>query len=119
MNWIGTWRNQYGSTLKITEEKDGLIKGLFKTALRDSAFFGHELQVTGVCYDDCINFAFGISDERLVSVCSFTGMLRDGKLQTVWHVVTSRRAEVGRRPQRLGWAHSVQTNADIFESGSH
>lgn len=115
MNWTGTWRNQYGSTLTIAEERDGLIKGLFRTALQDSAFFGRELQVTGICRGDCINFAFGISDEPSTSICSFTGMLRDEKLETVWHVVTSRKAEAGQPTQKLGWAHSVQTNADTFE----
>ena len=114
VTWTGTWRNQYGSTLKITEQQDGLIKGTFKTALQDSAFFGHELPVTGVWFDDCINFAFGIG-KGPTCVCSFTGMLREDKLQTVWHVVTSVKAGPSGQMQRMGWAHSVQSNADTFE----
>lgn len=115
MTWVGTWRNQYGSILRITDDGDGLIKGGFKTALQDSAFFGHDLPVTGVWFDDCINFAFGMMDEGPTSICSFTGMLRENKLQTIWHVVSS--AKLGRDEsiQKLGWAHSVQTNADTFE----
>ncbi|KVE08916.1 avidin/streptavidin family protein [Burkholderia anthina] len=115
MNWIGTWRNQYGSTLSITDDKAGAIRGVFSTALRDSAFFGHDLPVSGVWFDDCINFAFGISDGLVSGICSFTGMLRDGKLETVWHVVTSKAPRQGSRALEMGWAHAVQTNADTFE----
>lgn len=115
MSWIGTWRNQYGSTLTIVEDRDGLIKGTFKTALRDSAFYGHELRAIGVWFDDCVNFAFGMSGEGLTSICSFTGMLRENKLQTVWYVVTSAKAGHSDQIEKLGWAHSVQTNADTFE----
>lgn len=38
MSWTGIWRNQYGSTVEITDEQDGLIRGTFKTALQDSVF---------------------------------------------------------------------------------
>lgn len=115
MSWTGTWRNQYGSTLTIIDDRDGSIKGTFKTALPDSAFYGHELQATGVWFDDCVNFAFGTSEQGLTSICSFTGMLRENKLRTVWHVVTSAKAGHSGRIEKLGWAHSVQTNVDIFE----
>jgi len=115
MTWTGIWRNQYGSTLTIMQDRNGLIEGRFKTALQDSAFFGHELPVTGVWFGDCINFAFGMAGEGPTSICSFTGMLRDNKLQTVWHVVTSAKIDPSGRVETLGWAHSVQTNADTFE----
>ncbi|MGR3907484.1 avidin/streptavidin family protein [Burkholderia sp. SR8] len=115
MNWIGTWRNQYGSTLNITDDKQGVIRGEFSTALQDSAFFGEDLPVSGVWFGDCINFAFGISNDRATAICSFTGMLRDGKLQTLWHVVTSKAPRHGSQPSGLGWAHAVQTNGDTFE----
>ncbi|KAA1183873.1 avidin family protein [Rhizobium tropici] len=115
MTWTGTWRNQYGSTLTIIADQDGLIKGTFKTALQDSAFFGHELPATGVWFDDCINFAFGTAGDGPTSICSFTGMLREGKLQTVWHVVTSAKVGNSGQAEKLGWAHSVQTNVDTFE----
>ncbi|OEC96059.1 MULTISPECIES: avidin/streptavidin family protein [unclassified Rhizobium] len=115
MSWTGIWRNQYGSTVEITDEQDGLIRGTFKTALQDSVFFGSELPVAGVWFDDCINFAFGMAGEGSTSICSFTGMLREKKLQTIWHVVTSRKPEQPGRARKLGWAHSVQTNADTFE----
>ena len=115
MDWIGTWRNQYGSTLTITDDEHGLIRGVFRTALQDSAFFGQELPVTGVWYGACVNFAFGMSNDLATAICSFTGMLRDGRLQTVWHVVTSQSPRDGSRPSEFGWAHAVQTNADTFE----
>lgn len=114
MIWKGIWRNQYGSILRIDDDQGGVIKGVFETALQDSAFFGHQLPVTGVWFDDCINFAFGMTGEGPTCICSFTGMLRENELQTVWHVVTS--AKHGREGmQKLSWVHSVQTNADTFE----
>ena len=88
MNWIGTWRNQYSSTLVITEDREGIIHGVFVTALRDSAFLGHDLPVTGIWHGDCVNFAFGISNDQATAICSFTGMLRDGKPQTAWHGIS-------------------------------
>jgi hypothetical protein len=115
MTWVGTWRNQYGSVLKITGDGDGLIKGSFKTALRDSSFFGHELPVTGIRFEDCITFAFGLTGEGPTSICSFTGMLRDNKLQTIWHVVTSATLGDGGTIRKVGWAHSVHTNVDTFQ----
>lgn len=39
MPWTGTWRNQYGSTLVVTNDAGGRIEGSFRTALRDSGFF--------------------------------------------------------------------------------
>jgi Avidin family len=115
MTWIGSWRNQYGFTLKITGDGNGLIQGVFTTALQDSAFFGHEVPVTGIYVDDCVNFAFGITGDGPTSICSFTGMLREKKLQTIWHVVTSEKPGPDNHMQKLRWAHSVQTNADTFE----
>lgn len=115
MNWIGTWRNQYGSRLIITDDARGAIHGVFSTALEDSAFHGQDLLVTGIWCGDCINFAFGMSNDQSTAICSFTGMIRDGKLQTVWHVITSSATRSGARSARLGWPHAVQTNADTFE----
>jgi hypothetical protein len=45
MAWIGTWCNQYGSTLQITSDANGEFRGSFRTALHDSGFFGQELPV--------------------------------------------------------------------------
>jgi hypothetical protein len=116
MSWVGKWRNQYGSILSITDDGGGLIKGAFKTALHDSAFFGRELPVTGMWFDDCITFAFGMrGEEGATSLCSFTGMVREGKLQTMWHVVTGATLGRDKSVRKLGWPHSVQTNADTFE----
>lgn len=115
MTWTGAWRNQYGSILNIVSDRKGLIEGTFRTALHDSAFFGHELPVTGVWFEDCINFAFGMAGDGPTSICSFTGMLRENRLQTIWHVVTSTKVGSSGQPDKIDWVHSVQTNADTFE----
>jgi hypothetical protein len=40
MTWVGTWKNEYGSLLKITSDENGNIEGWFRTALPDSGFYG-------------------------------------------------------------------------------
>jgi len=105
MHWLGTWKNQYGSTLRIIRDDAGQIAGTFQTALRDSSFFGSVLPVVGVHCGNCISFAFCTSDAANGAVATFSGRLEDGKLQTVWHVVAS----------KPSWPHAVTTNADTFE----
>ena len=84
MTWAGTWCNQYGSTLVITDESAGRVAGTFRTALPDSGFHGRDFPVLGVHQGDCISFAFAGPTPKGDMVCSFTGLLRDGRLQTVW-----------------------------------
>lgn len=37
MKWVGTWRNQYGSTLRVTDDEGYEIRGSFRTAFSDSS----------------------------------------------------------------------------------
>jgi hypothetical protein len=46
-SWNGTWRNQYGSIVVIEDDGDGIIRGVFRTALEDSFFFGQGSRSTG------------------------------------------------------------------------
>ena len=112
MNWIGTWHNQYGSSLQITDDAGGKISGTFRTALSDSSFFGYELPIVGVHKGNCISFAF-VGGAHGDAVCSFTGLLRDGHLQTLWHVVSDVRASANGEKTR--WPHAAMTNADTFK----
>ena len=50
MNWIGKWKNQYGSILEISDDSDNRIVGTFRTALEDSGFFGQEIAIVGVSW---------------------------------------------------------------------
>jgi len=120
MNWIGTWRNQYGSTLRITSDEGNRIQGVFRTALRDSGFFGQDLPVVGVHLSECLSFTFAGSSAQGDAICSFTGLLREGKLQTLWHVLAdSKRVAAatgsGERLEKTHWPHAALTNADTFE----
>lgn len=120
MKWVGTWRNQYGSTLRITSDGGNRIEGLFRTALKDSGFFGQELPVVGVHLGECLSFTFAGNSVNGDAICSFTGLLREGKLQTLWHVIAdSKRAPgtpgSGGRLEKTHWPHAALTNADTFE----
>lgn len=117
--WVGRWQNQYGSTLTITDDADREIRGTFQTALEDSAFAGHELEVRGIHVGECMTFAFTVSSDSGDAVCTFTGLLRDGRLETVWHVVSDSAVKPPRpgapaEVVKLPWAHAVLTNADTF-----
>ena len=120
MSWIGKWRNQYGSILEITEESDHRVAGRFRTALDDSGFFGQEIEVVGVCHGDCIGLAAGGKSAAGDMVVTYAGLLRDGKLETLWFVVAD--AALGAsaegepaRARKLNWWRSVTTSADTFE----
>jgi hypothetical protein len=118
--WVGEWRNQYGSTLIITDDADHHINGTFRTALSDSAFAGNAAEITGIHHGDCIHFAFSRSGPGGDSIASFTGLLRHGRLETLWHVVSDsavKPPQPGQPPERikLPWAHAALTNADTFE----
>jgi len=112
MAWMGTWVNQYGSKLTITDDAAGRLQGSFRTALTDSGFFGKDFAVAGVHHGDCISFAFAGATPKGDMVCSFTGLLREGRMHTMWHVATDAAVEgAGKR----AWPHAVMANADTFE----
>jgi hypothetical protein len=118
--WTGQWRNQYGSVLTVVDDDGGQLRGSFRTALGDSAFAGDEFQVSGFHIGDCVHFAFGRSGPDGDSIASFTGLLRDGRLETLWHVVSDSavKSPGPQEPPRLiklPWPHAAMTNADTFE----
>lgn len=118
--WVGQWRNQYGSTLTITDDSDQRIRGTFRTALGDSTFADEEAEITGIHLGDCLHFAFSRSGPTGDTIASFTGLLREGRLETVWHVVADsavKSPQAGQPPQliKLPWAHAAMTNSDTFQ----
>jgi hypothetical protein len=120
MNWKGKWRNQYGSTVDITDDANHRIAGMFKTALRDSGFYGQEVPVVGIHQGDCISFVAGGKTPAGDAAVSYTGLVRDGKMETMWFVVadaTIKAPEEGApgRIEKLNWWRSITTNADTFE----
>jgi hypothetical protein len=112
MAWTGTWRNQYGSQLILMDDGGGRMRGSFRTALRDSGFFGRSYDVVGLSQGNCLAFTFAGSTPKGDMICTFTGLLRDGKMQTVWHVVSDGSPGAG---DKQAWPHAVMTNADTFE----
>ncbi|WP_375775935.1 avidin/streptavidin family protein [Bradyrhizobium sp. ma5] len=119
MNWKGKWRNQYGSIVEITDDARNRIEGLFTTALRDSGFFGQTVPVVGAHQGDCISFVCGGVTPTGDSVVSYTGLFREGKMETLWFVAADAavKAEVGKpgETRKNNWWRAMTTGADTFE----
>jgi hypothetical protein len=120
MDWKGQWRNQYGSIVTITDDANERISGTFKTALKDSGFYGQEIPVVGIHQGDCIIFAGAGRTAAGDAAVSYTGLLRDGKIETMWFVVADSAIKApsegapGKR-EKLNWWRSISTSADTFE----
>lgn len=119
MRWLGKWRNQYGSVVEITDEGDHRITGTFRTALEDSSFHGQVVTISGVHEGDCISFAGAGATPAGDMAVSYTGLLRDGRMETLWHVVADSvlAPREGAAPElRKGsWWRAMTTGADTFE----
>ena len=120
MTWKGKWRNQYGSIVDITDDSSRRISGTFKTALRDSGFYGQEIPIFGIHQGDCISFVGGGETASGDAAVSYTGLLRNGKMETMWFVVVDsaiRSPSEGApgKKETLNWWRSISTNADTFE----
>jgi hypothetical protein len=119
MSWTGIWKNQYGSIVEITSDADGRIEGTFRTALEDSAFYGQDVALAGMHRGNCIAFASVGSGTAGDMIVSYTGLLRDGKMETIWlyaadaAIVAKAPGEPGERAE-LSWWKAVTTNADTF-----
>jgi hypothetical protein len=117
MTWTGMWRNQYGSSLEIESEADRRIEGSFRTALEDSAFRGQSIAISGRHQGDCISFAGGGATPGGDVLVSYTGLLRDGRMETLWYVVTDS-VPAGGAPatlEKVKWWRAMMTGADTFE----
>jgi len=120
MNWIGKWKNQYGSILEISDDSDNRIVGTFRTALEDSGFFGQEVAMLGVHAGACISVSGAGRTVAGDAVVSYTGLLRDGRMETLWYVATdsalnARKEGEPATIQKLNWWRAISTNADTFD----
>lgn len=120
MTWVGSWQNQYGSVLEITSEANGRIEGSFRTALKDSSLYGQQPAVVGVHQGDLIGFTVSGGGPQGQIVVTYTGLLRDGRMETLWHLVASEKltADAEGAPARkkpLDWWQAITTSADTFE----
>lgn len=116
--WVGTWVNEYGSRLHITDDRAGRVEGTFTTALGDSPFAGETVPIAGMSRGNALHFAFATGSGP-VAIASFTGLLRGETLHMAWHVVSDRavkrpRPDAEPVEMELPWAHAVLTNTDSF-----
>jgi avidin family protein len=120
MTWVGRWKNQYGSIVEITSEADGRIEGTFRTALADSGFYGQTVAIVGVHQGNCIGFSSVGSSATGDRVVSYTGLLRDQKIETAWFVVSDKALVAAREGEAaalksVNWWRAVTTSVDTFE----
>ena len=99
-NWIGEWKNQYGSNLSITRVHDGRIEGFFQSAV-DKSIKGHP--INGICTGNLIAIAVASGTEG-EKIATWTGIFHEGRIETLWHVA------VGGK----GLWESFLTGSDIF-----
>lgn len=104
MSWIGTWKNQYGSLLEITNDANENIEGWFTSAV-DGGIRGQRIRISGFHRSDMVTFCLAGGP----IVASFTGLLREDRLETLWHVTAS---EKDGRP--LAVFQAFTTGADTF-----
>ncbi|MEZ2224456.1 avidin/streptavidin family protein [Rhizobium sp. RCC_161_2] len=119
-NWIGIWRNQYGSTVVIDDDAEGVVRGVFRTALEDSSFFGQELPIHGAAHGDVIGFTAAGKGKTGPAAVSYTGILRDGKLEMLWHTVAGQALTAPAEGEpakivKIGAWRAFCTSLDTFE----
>ena len=74
----------------------------------------------GVHRGNCINFASVGTGPAGDMIVSYTGLLRDGKMETMWFyaadgaIVAADEGEPGALKE-LSWWKAITTNADTFE----
>jgi len=120
MTLAGKWRNQYGSILEITHDADHRIEGHFRTALEDSGFFGQQIPVVGFRQGNCVGLAGGGTATAGDAIVTYTGLLRDGRLETLWYVVADAALSAAKegepaKVKQVNWWRAITTSADTFE----
>lgn len=116
VTWVGQWKNQYGSVLTIESEAGGRIEGSFKSAVDPSV---KESAVIGVCANDLISFS-AVGEGVGQKIASWTGILREGKIETLWHVVANEKLVAGEegapaKKTPAGIWEAFVTGSDIFQ----
>ncbi|MBL6691362.1 MAG: hypothetical protein ISP91_13310 [Pseudomonadales bacterium] len=113
----GSWINQNGSTVNLTE-KDGVLIGEY-CSRKGRAVSGKTYPLAGIVNGDVLSFSVNWQDaeDNLESITSFSGRLerRGGEIKaihTVWVLV--RRWENEARTRETGAWNSFLTNSDVF-----
>lgn len=76
--------------------------------------------MVGVHHGDCIALAAGGKAPAGDMVVTYAGLLRDGRIQTLWYVVADAalKADAEGAPakvKKLNWWRAATTQADTFE----
>lgn len=88
--------------------------------MKDSGFYGQELDVAGMHQGDCIGISGGGMTQAGDMLVTYAGLLREGKLETLWYVVADSVIHPGTKGEtaqklKLSWWRAMTTSADTFE----
>ncbi|MEE9254482.1 MAG: avidin/streptavidin family protein [Pseudomonadales bacterium] len=114
----GSWINQNGSILEITETGAGHLDGVF-TSSRGRASREKHFPVLGVANGEIVSFVvdFRDSEENLHSMTNFTGRYvvdREGleQIHTIWVLARQFEDEAREKPTQV-W-NTFLVNSDVF-----
>jgi hypothetical protein len=79
-----------------------------------------QVPIYGAAHGDVIGFTAAAEGSVGPAAVSYTGLLRDGKLETLWHTVadttlTAEREGAPAKRKRVGAWRAFGTNLDTFE----
>jgi hypothetical protein len=109
----GTWHNQHGSELDLAIDDEGLIRGIFRSAVGLSP--GQQCPVTGFATGDLLSFVAQFVHHDCLTAWVGHHVVEDGheSIETLWHMA-------GISPDAPGgkdlW-RSVWSGADVFRRG--
>ena|ERR1700716_2109800 len=102
MTWKGRWRNQYGSISRSPMTPTTRSSADFEQRWRTAGFYGQTIAMLGVHHGDCMSVASAGRTPAGDAVISYTGLLRNGKMETLWFVCAD-------ASSRRGWALALPT----------
>ncbi|WP_145667618.1 hypothetical protein [Chitinophaga polysaccharea] len=70
--------------------------------------------VISVCMNDLISFS-AVGKGVGQKIASWTGVLRDGRMETMWHVIANKKLDADGTKKPAGLWEAFVTGSDIFE----
>src|ERR1700750_923033 len=98
MNWVGKWKNQYGSILDITIQEDNKLEGTLEPGEHELSG-GQKLSLVGVWENNHIAVTCRQEGKHVIT---YAGMLYEGKMEATWFMVNG----------GVAWREAIRTSVD-------